>query len=311
MLERTTSSKKITVGLILSWIFGVLFSLTGLISVFSEPIPGIVMLIMAAVILPPVNKLVDEKWKFHLSGGMKAVVIIISFIIFSSTIDTSKIDKQQDDQSQVQQEQSVLNAEQKKDEVKPTEEQPKTTNNEKPIETEKIEITPIPDKTPEEKTEPTKEANISAEYKSALAKAYSYANDQHMSKKGLYHQLTSEYGEQFSNEASQYAIDNVKADWKANALSKADSYANDQDMSKKGVYDQLTSEYGEQFTKGETQYAVDNIKADWNANALAKAKNYQENQNMSPVAIHNQLTSEYGEQFMESEADYAIQHLND
>jgi hypothetical protein len=43
----------------------------------------------------------------------------------------------------------------------------------------------------------------------------------HMSKQGLYDQLTSEYGEQFSADAAQYAIDNVQADWKQNALEKA------------------------------------------------------------------------------------------
>lgn len=116
--EQVKSSKKITVGLIVSWIFGILFALTGFISVFSEPIPGIVMLIMGAVLLPPVNKFVDEKWKFHLSGGMKAVVLIIGFIIFGSTVDTSK---QQSNQAPAQQEQSVSTTEQKKDEIKPTE----------------------------------------------------------------------------------------------------------------------------------------------------------------------------------------------
>lgn len=41
-----------------------------------------------------------------------------------------------------------------------------------------------------------------------------------MSKAGIYEQLTSEYGEKFSAEAAQYAIDNMEADWNANALKK-------------------------------------------------------------------------------------------
>ncbi|MDX9778627.1 MAG: Ltp family lipoprotein [Patescibacteria group bacterium] len=251
MTEQTTS-KKITVGLILSWIFGILFALTGIISVFSEPVPGIVMLIMAAVLLPPVNKLVDEKWKFHLSGGMKAVVIIIGFIIFGSTIDTSK---QQNNQPPVQQEQSVSNIEQKKDEIKPTEEQPKTTNNEKPVETEKTEIIP----TPQEKPEPTKEASVPAEYKSALNKATMYAKTMHMSKQGVYDQLVSEYGEKFSADAAQYAIDNMTADWNANALVKAKTYQDTMNMSPSAIHDQLTSAYGEKFTKSEADYAIQHL----------------------------------------------------
>ncbi|MHC1723712.1 MAG: Ltp family lipoprotein [Aminipila sp.] len=153
--------------------------------------------------------------------------------------------------------------------------------------------------------------NVPAEYKSALRKADSYANSMNMSKAGVYDQLVSEYGEQFSNEAAQYAIDNVKADWKACALAKAESYSDTMNMSKTGVYDQLISENGEKFTEEEAQYAIDNIKADWKANALAKAKSYQESMDMSPTSIHDQLVSEYGEKFTSEEADYAIQHLND
>jgi len=143
-MNEAQSSKKISVGLVLSWIFGVLFGLTGIISVFSEPIQGIVMLVMAAVLLPPVNKLVDEKWKFHLSSGIKAVVIIIGLIIFGATVDTSSTTKQQNNQPQTQQEQkqAISKDEQPKDESKPTEEQPKAINNEQPAKTEKTEIIP-------------------------------------------------------------------------------------------------------------------------------------------------------------------------
>jgi len=66
MTNKLHQAKK-SAGLILSWIFGILFGLTGIITIFSDPIPGIVMLIMAAVLIPTINKLVDEKWKIHLS----------------------------------------------------------------------------------------------------------------------------------------------------------------------------------------------------------------------------------------------------
>ena len=69
------------------------------------------------------------------------------------------------------------------------------------------------------------ESNIPTEYKSALKKAESYSNIMHMSKAGIYNQLTSEYGEKFSPEAAQYAIDNINADWNANALAKAEDYS--------------------------------------------------------------------------------------
>jgi len=81
----------------------------------------------------------------------------------------------------------------------------------------------------------------------------------HMSKQGIYDQLTSEYGEKFAAEDAQYAIDNMTADWNANALAKAKSYQETMSMSKSAIYDQLVSEYGEKFTAEEAQYAIDHL----------------------------------------------------
>lgn len=112
----------------------------------------------------------------------------------------------------------------------------------------------------EVKEEKKAEDNIPTEYKSALKKAESYSNMMYMSKKGIYDQLVSEYGEQFSEEAAQYAIDNIEADWKENALKKAESYQETMNMSPSAIHDQLTSEYGEQFTAEEADYAIENLK---------------------------------------------------
>ena len=162
--------------------------------------------------------------------------------------------------------------------------------------------------TPEEA--PKEEESVPTEYKNALKKAKQYSSIMHMSKQGIYDQLTSEYGEGFPEDAAQYAIDNVDADWEANALEKAKTYSDTMHMSKRGIYDQLISEYGEKFTEDEAQYAIDNIEADWNENALAKAKEYQELMSMSNSAIYDQLTSEYGEKFTDEEAQYAVDHLD-
>lgn len=110
-----------------------------------------------------------------------------------------------------------------------------------------------------EKEEEPKEPEVPTEYKSALQKAESYAEIMSMSKQGIYDQLTSEAGEQFPEDAAQYAIDNVKWDWKENALKKAKEYTETMAMSKDAVYDQLISEAGEKFTPEEAQYAIDNL----------------------------------------------------
>jgi hypothetical protein len=105
----------------------------------------------------------------------------------------------------------------------------------------------------------TEQPEVPAEYKSALNKATSYANAMHMSKQGVYDQLTSDYGEKFSKEAAQYAIDNVKADWNKNALAKAKSYQEQQSMSPAAIRDQLVSSYGEKFTTSEADYAIQHL----------------------------------------------------
>ena len=105
-----------------------------------------------------------------------------------------------------------------------------------------------------------KEDNVPTEYKSALNKAKTYSDTMYMSKQGIYNQLTSEYGEKFSAQAAQYAIDNLQVDYKQNALKKAQDYQSQMSMSPSAIYDQLTSEYGEKFTAEEAQYAIDNLK---------------------------------------------------
>ncbi len=99
----------------------------------------------------------------------------------------------------------------------------------------------------------------SKEYINALRKAEIYSETMHMSKQGIYDQLISEYGEKFSADAAQYAIDNLQADWNANALEKAKTYQETMSMSKSAIYDQLISKYGEKFTKEEAQYAIDHL----------------------------------------------------
>jgi len=245
MSEQTTPSKKITIGLILSWIFGVLFALTGIVSVFSEPIPGLVMLTMAAVLLPPVTKLVDQKWKFHLSDGIKIVVIIIGFVIFGSTIDTSKTTKQQNNQPQIQQEQAVSNTEQQKDEVKPTEEQPA-------VETKKTETIPTTEKA--EIPAETQPAPVSAEtvsQKNAVRSAKSYLGYSAFSYTGLIKQL--EY-EKFSHADAVYGADNSGADWFEQAAKAAKAYMEYSAFSRGSLIEQLKYEG---YTQAQAEHGAD------------------------------------------------------
>jgi TM2 domain-containing membrane protein YozV len=114
---------------------------------------------------------------------------------------------------------------------------------------------PVEEEKPVENNEPA----VPTEYESALSQAAQYSDMMYMSKQGVYDQLVSEYGGQFSAEAAQYAIDNVQSDWNANALAKAKEYQETMQLSPEAIRDQLTSEYGEKFTQAEADYAIANL----------------------------------------------------
>ena len=113
--------------------------------------------------------------------------------------------------------------------------------------------------TKEKIVETKEDTSVPKEYRNALRSAKTYSDMMHMSKQGIYDQLTSEYGDQFDVEAAQYAIDNIKGDYLEAALKSAKNYQETMSMSKDAIYDQLTSEYGEKFTAEEAQYAIDNL----------------------------------------------------
>ena len=100
-------------------------------------------------------------------------------------------------------------------------------------------------------------ASTNSEYSAALGKAKSYNSLFHISKKRMYRQLTSEF-DKFSNDAAQYAIDHLEADYKYNALFNAKNYRKLFNMSKSGLFNQLTS-YIDGFTEEEANYAIQHL----------------------------------------------------
>ena len=91
--------------------------------------------------------------------------------------------------------------------------------------------------------------SVPSEYTSALKSAELYST-MYQSKAGIYDLLTidSEYGNKYSLEAAQYAIDNLQVDYKENALKSAQVYQEILPMSPEELFEQLTSEFGNQFT---------------------------------------------------------------
>ena len=93
----------------------------------------------------------------------------------------------------------------------------------------------------------------------AIEAAESYLDSGHFSKKGLFDQLTSEYGEGFAKKDVKFALNHVKADYNAEAREAAESYLDSGHFSRNSLMDQLTSEYGEQFTKAQAAQAVKSV----------------------------------------------------
>lgn len=112
-----------------------------------------------------------------------------------------------------------------------------------------------PEKAPEEEAPAD---DVPAEHAAALASAQGYLDFTNFSEAGLFEQLTSEYGEQFPDEAAQYAIDNLEVDWNEQALGSALSYR-ELAMSNAAIAEQLVSEFGEQYTQEQADYAMEHI----------------------------------------------------
>lgn len=113
--------------------------------------------------------------------------------------------------------------------------------------------------TAKEEPAATQQTEVPTEYKNALEQAKQYLKTKPMSYKGLYDQLTSEYGSKFPAEAAQYAVDNVGADWNDEALQAAKLYQDQMHLSTQQIYDQLIAPSGEQFTEEQAQYAIDHL----------------------------------------------------
>ena len=137
---------------------------------------------------------------------------------------------------------------------------PKDSEQEEEKKEEKESVEPSKtDESEEPKKEEPKEDDVPREYKNALRAAQNYVDIMPFSERGLFEQLTSEYGDQYSEEAARYAIEKVEVDYNEEALEAAKNYQKVMPMSDKELFDQLTSEHGEQFTEEQAQYAIDNL----------------------------------------------------
>lgn len=100
--------------------------------------------------------------------------------------------------------------------------------------------------------------------------AISYLYTGHMSKQGLYDQLTSEYGSQMTVDEANNVINRIDplVNWNNLAILSAKSYRETGNLTGQALIDQLTSEYGSRFTPEQAQYGVLHIDDEVKSSAI-------------------------------------------
>lgn len=73
---------KVTLGLVLSWVFGVIFGLAGLTATFQGSFGfGVPLVLAAVVLLPPIRKFIQDKLSIELSTGLLTVIVVVLLVI--------------------------------------------------------------------------------------------------------------------------------------------------------------------------------------------------------------------------------------
>jgi len=162
---------------------------------------------------------------------------------------------------------------------------------------------------PESKPADPPKTAMTTSQEEAVEAAESYLSSGSFSKKGLYDQLTSAYGSDFSKADARFALKQVDVDYNAEAVEAAESYLSSGSFSKKGLFGQLTSDSGSQFTENQATFAVKHIDVDYNAEAVEAAESYLESGSFSRQGLLDQLTSDYGSQFTKAQAGQAVDEV--
>lgn len=106
---------------------------------------------------------------------------------------------------------------------------------------------------------------VPEEYKKALETAQKHVDYSHgYSKHSLYNMLTNkDYGDKFSAEAADYAVKNVKADWKENAYYNAKTYKEYGEKSNAEIERYMRNVDSNKFSDKEIDYAIEKLNREY------------------------------------------------
>ena len=93
MSSQTTTSapRKITLGLIIGWVLGIFLLLPAISMLAKQPATGLALLAASIVLLPPVFAFIQKKGNFHLSGGVKFILVVVLLGVAVGTMDRSQL----------------------------------------------------------------------------------------------------------------------------------------------------------------------------------------------------------------------------
>lgn len=92
--------KNITLGSVIAWIFSIFIGVPAIFMLFSQPVPGLLTLIAALIVFPPMSKVITDKFKLSLSRGLKIFIVIVLLVIAVSTSSSDKIPTPQEQGTQ-------------------------------------------------------------------------------------------------------------------------------------------------------------------------------------------------------------------
>ncbi len=98
MSSQQTSSapRKITLGLIIGWVLGIFLLLPAISMLVKQPVTGLALLATSAILLPPVIGFIQKKGNFHLSGGVKFILVIVLLGVAVGTMDRTQLSTKED-----------------------------------------------------------------------------------------------------------------------------------------------------------------------------------------------------------------------
>lgn len=93
--ETASGTRKITLRLIIGWVLGIFLVIPAISLLFTQPATGLALLAASLILLPPAIAFIQQKGNFHLSRGVKVVLVVVLLGVATATMDKSQLPKTQ------------------------------------------------------------------------------------------------------------------------------------------------------------------------------------------------------------------------